>query len=175
MERDSPMTQARAWPDLLVGLFVVLIGAVCLWQASVIPASPLYGQMGPKAVPYFIGAVMVLLGLGLTGAALRGGWSKDLPEVAESPPANPRSMLLMGAGLLANLVLIGPAGFAVAATAQFVLVCAAFGSRNPLRDFAIGAVLSLGAFFLFVEALGVNIGAGLVEGAILRALGQDVP
>ena len=27
----------------------------------------------------------------------------------------------------------------------------------------------------FVELLGVNIGAGLLEGAILRALGQEVP
>ena len=168
------MTQNRAWPDLLVGLFVVLIGVVCLWQASVIPASPLYGQMGPKAVPYAVGAAMVLLGLGLTAAALRGGWSRDVPEVVESPPANPRSMLLIGAALVANLMLIVPAGFSIAATAQFVLVCAAFGSRNPLRDCAIGAVLSLGAFFLFVEALGVNIGAGLVEAAILRLLGQEV-
>lgn len=166
------MTPARAWPDLMVGLFVVLIGAVCLWQAAVIPASPLYGQMGPKAVPYAVGGVMVLLGLGLTSVALRGGWSADLPEVVEAPPANPRALLLMGAGLIANLVLIGPAGFSVAATAQFVLVCAAFGSRNPVRDVLVGAVLSLGAFFLFVQALGVSIGAGPVEGAILRLLGQ---
>lgn len=169
------MTHARAWPDLVVGCFVVLIGAVCLWQAAVIPASPLYGQVGPKAVPYAVGGVMLLLGLGLTAVALRGGWSRDLPEVAEAPPANPRAMLLMGAGLVANLALIEPAGFSIAATAQFVLVCAAFGSRNPARDLAIGAVLSLGAFFLFVEALGVNIGAGLIEGAILRLLGQDAP
>lgn len=169
------MTRSHAWADLTVGGFVVLIGAVCLWQAAAIPASPLYGQVGPKAVPYAVGGVMLLLGLGLTMVALRGGWSADLPEVAEAPPANPRAILLMAAGLFANLALIGPAGFSIAATAQFVLVCAAFGSRSPLRDLLIGAVLSLGAFFLFVEALGVNIGAGLAEGAILRALGQEVP
>lgn len=172
MEGRSPMAQTRAWPDLLVGVFVILIGIVCLWQAAVIPVSPLHGQVGPKAVPYAVGGAMLLLGLGLTVAALRGGWSKDLPE---EPPANPRALLLMGAGLAANLALIGPAGFSIAATAQFVLVCAAFGSRNPVRDFVVGAVLSLGVFFLFVGALGVNIGAGLAEGAILRLLGQEVP
>lgn len=173
MAKGPSMTHTRAWPDLVVGCFVVLIGAACLWQAAVIPASPLYGQMGPKAVPYAVGGAMVLLGLGLSAVALRGGWSADLPDVAEAPPANPRAMLLMGAGLAANLVLIGPAGFSVAATAQFVLVCAAFGSRKPVRDFAVGAVLSLGAFFLFVQALGVNIGAGPVEGAILSLFGQE--
>ena len=169
------MTHERAWPDLVVGLFIVLVGVVAIWQAAVIPASPLYGQVGPRAVPYVIGGAMLALGLGLTAVALRGGWSKDLPEVAEAPPPNRLATMLMGAGLLANLALIEVAGFSIAATAQFVLVCAAFGSRNPARDFAIGAALSLGAFFLFVEALGVNIGAGLVEGAILRGLGREVP
>lgn len=169
------MPHARAWPDLLVGLFVVLIGAVGVWQAAVIPASPLYGQMGPRVVPYAVGAAMLALGCALAAQAWRGGWSHELPERAEAPPVNLRAILLMGAGLLANLLLIGPLGFSIAATAQFVLVCAAFGSRRPVRDFAVGAVLSLGAFFLFVEVLGVNIGAGLAEGVILRALGQDVP
>ena len=35
--------------------------------------------------------------------------------------------------------------------------------------------LCLGVWFLFVEALGVNIGAGLLEGAVLSLLGQEVP
>ena len=46
----------------------------------------------------------------------------------DAPPANPRSLGLLLAGLLANLALIGPLGFTVAATVQFVLVAAAFGS-----------------------------------------------
>jgi putative tricarboxylic transport membrane protein len=167
------MAQHRAWPDLLVGLFVLLVGALSLWQASVIPVSPLYGQVGPKVVPYGVGALLVGLGAGLTLVALRGGWSHALPDAADAPPMNWRATLLMGAGLLANIALIEGAGFTIAATAQFVLVCAAFGSRRPLRDLAIGLVLSLGAFFLFVEALGVNIGAGLVERLILGLLGRE--
>ena len=168
-----PMTH-RAWSDLLVGLFVTLVGLLSLWQSSVIPPSPLYGQVGPKVVPYGVSALLVALGAGLTLVALRGGWSRNLPEVAEAPPVNWLSTLLMGAGLLANIALIEEYGFTIAATAQFILVCAAFGSRNPLRDFGIGLALSLGAFFLFVEALGVNIGAGLVERLILGLLGREV-
>lgn len=169
------MAAPRPWPDVLVGLFVMLIGAVALWQAAVIPASPLYAQVGPRIVPYAVGAAMLALGGGLLLVALRGGWSRDLAEQTAAPPVNARAALLMAAGLGANLLLIGIAGFAIAATAQFVLVAAAFGSRRPLRDIGIGAVLSLGAFFLFVEALGVNIGAGLAEGAILRLLGRETP
>jgi putative tricarboxylic transport membrane protein len=72
-------------------------------------------------------------------------------------------------------VLIGPFGFSIAAAAQFVLVAAAFGSRAPWRDALIALPLCLGVWFLFVQALGVNIGAGLLEGAALSLLGQDVP
>ena len=68
-----------------------------------------------------------------------------------------------------------PLGFAIGAAVQFVCTARAFGSRAPLRDALIALAVSLGAFFLFVEALGVNIGAGVLEGAILRLLGQEVP
>ena len=77
--------------------------------------------------------------------------------------------------LLANVALIVPLGFCLAASMQFVLVAAAFGSRRLVRDAALALVLTLVVWFGFVELLGVNIGAGLLEGAILRLLGQDVP
>ena len=81
----------------------------------------------------------------------------------------------MAAGLGANLVLIGPLGFSLAAAAQFVLVSAAFGSRSLLRDAILAPVLCLAVWFLFVQVRGVNIGAGLLEGAVLTLLGQEAP
>jgi putative tricarboxylic transport membrane protein len=162
-------------PDLAVGAFVLLLGALALWQAAIIPTSPIYAQVGPKAVPFVIGAGLLALGAGLVATALRGGWSWTLEEVQEAPPTNWRALGLLLAGLAANLALIGPFGFAIAATTQFVLVAAAFGSRHLLRDLAIALVLTLVVWFGFVEVLGVNIGAGVLEGLILRALGQEVP
>jgi putative tricarboxylic transport membrane protein len=167
------MRQAgRSAPDLAAGLFVVLLGALALWQAVVIPASPLYAQVGARAVPYLVAACLLLLGLGLVGAALRGGWSAALPEVQEAPPANYRALGLLLAGLLANLALIGPLGFTLAATAQFALVARAFGSRHLLRDLLIAFLVSLGAYLLFAKLLGVNIGAGIVEGYVNTLLGE---
>ena len=173
MSAEAP--RPAALPDLLVGLFVLLLGALALWQAAAIPASPIYAQVGPKAVPYAVGGGLLLLGLGLSASALRGGWSATLEEAREAPPANWRAFGLMLAGLAANLALIGPFGFSVAATAQFVLVAAAFGSRRPVRDGLVALALALLVWFGFVEVLGVNIGAGLLEGLVLRALGQEVP
>jgi putative tricarboxylic transport membrane protein len=75
----------------------------------------------------------------------------------------------MLAGLLANLALIVPFGFTVAASAQFVLVAAAFGSRAHLRNLGIAFVVALSAYAVFVKVLGVNIGAGVVEGLVFGA------
>ncbi len=153
-------------PDLAAGLFVLLLGALCLWQAGIIPATPLYAQVGPKFVPYLVGGLVVLIGLGLTVQALRGGWSAEMEDVRDAPPTNWRALGLVGAGLLANLLLIDWLGFVFAATAQFVLVAAGFGSRRPGRDLLIGLAVTLSAFLAFDKLLGVNIGAGILEGIL---------
>ena len=163
------------WPDLAAGLFVAALGGLALWQALVIPTSPIYAQVGPKAVPFVVAGGLLLLGAGLVYEALRGGWSHELEEVRDAPPVNWRAFALLLAGLLANLLLIVPLGFSLAATAQFVLVAAAFRSRRFFLDAALALVLTLATWFLFVQLLGVNIGAGVLEGLVLRALGQEPP
>lgn len=173
-EMRGPMNNRIPGPDLLVALFVLGLGLVGFWQAGAIPVSPLYAQVGPKVVPYAVAVGMSVLGVLLVLAALRGGWSAGIAEVAEAGPPNLRALGLLGAGLLANLLLIGPAGFSIAASAQFVLVAAAFGSRSMARDLLIALPLTLLVWFLFVQGLGVNIGAGLLEGVVLRLLGQGV-
>ncbi len=150
-------------PDLAAALFVLGLGLLAVWQTALIPTSPIYAQVGPKLVPYLVSGLLVLLGAGLVATALRGGWSADIEELRDAAPLNPRALGLLLAGLLANLVLIEPLGFTIAATAQFVLVAAAFGSRALLRNLAIAFIVSLSAYGLFVKGLGVNIGAGVVE------------
>ncbi len=169
------MTSRTSLPDLLAGLFILGLGLVGIWQANAIPVSPLYAQVGPKVVPYVVAAALTALGGLLVLAAQRGGWSSTIAEVAEAGPPNLRALGLLGAGLLANLLLIGPAGFSIAASAQFILVAAAFGSRSMARDLLLALPLTLLIWFLFVQGLGVNIGAGLLEGLVLRLLGQEVP
>ena len=65
-----------------------------------------------------------------------------------------------------QVALIDWLGFVIASTILYVLVCAAFGSRHPLRDLLIGAVVTLLAYLAFSRLLGVNIGAGVLEGIL---------
>jgi putative tricarboxylic transport membrane protein len=74
-------------------------------------------------------------------------------------------------GLILNVLLIGALGFTIASIIVFVCVARGFGSKAILRDAGIGAAFALIAYFGFAQTLGMNIGSGLVEGFIERALG----
>jgi hypothetical protein len=67
------MTSRTSRPDLLAGLFVLGLGLIGFWQASAIPVSPLYAQVGPKVVPYVVAVALTGLGGFLVLAALEYG------------------------------------------------------------------------------------------------------
>jgi putative tricarboxylic transport membrane protein len=171
----GPRARGVALPELLIGLGLLAGTAVALRQTLAIPVSPLYSKVGPTVFPFLtVGGLGVLSAL-LILRALRGGWQD--PEEAQIAPDS-AALAVIAAGLVANVVLIGPLGFTVASTVLFALIARGFGSRRPARDLGLGLVLSLAAFFGFAEALGVNIGAGPVERAlqaIPALLAPDAP
>lgn len=169
--RDRDTRRGVGIGELLIAAGVIAIGVVVGWQAAAIPVSPLYAKVGPKVIPTLAAVALVGLGLSLLVGALRGGWQT---EEEASTPSDLTALALVGAGLIANVALIVPAGFTVASVVMFVLVARAFGSRRSLRDAGIAAGFSLIAYFGFARALGINIGAGPLERAIDTALGVVV-
>lgn len=149
-----------AVPELLIGTGLLACAAATLWQAATIPVSPMYAKVGPTAFPYAAGVGLAIVALLLVMRAIRGGWQADEEKEV---PIDRGALLLVSAGLLANVVLIRPLGFTAASTILFVLVCRGFGSKRILRDLLTGLTLSLVAFFGFAQLLGVNIGAGIIE------------
>lgn len=149
-----------AVPELLIGIGLLAVSGAVLWQTMVIPVSPLYSKVGPKVFPYITTAGMAILSLLLIADAVCGGWQA---EEEKETPTDWKAMSFVVAGLVANLVLIHPLGFTAASVVMFVLICHGFGSRHPLRDVLAGLVLALAAYFGFAKALGVNIGAGVIE------------
>lgn len=156
----------EARSDLLVGLGVVGLGLLVVWQVLVVPAAPVYAVVGPTFVPWLVAVLLLVLGGGLCLSAVRGGWSHELEEVRDAPPTNWRALGLLGAGLVVQVALIDWLGFIIASTILYVLVCAAFGSRRPAIDLAIGVAVTLVAYLAFDRLLGVNIGSGILEGIL---------
>ena len=157
---NSNPQQGLALPEALIGIGLLICAAAVFWQTATMPVSPMYSKVGPTVFPYMTAAGLVVLAVLLFIQAMRGGWQ---PEDEREVKADWKSVGFVAAGLIANVALIGPLGFSAASTILFVLVAHGFGSRQPIRNAITGLVLSLAAYFGFAKALGVNIGAGVIE------------
>jgi putative tricarboxylic transport membrane protein len=144
-----------------VSIALILLALVSLWESASIPVSPIYARVGPTVFPWIASSGLLLIGVLLLAQALRGGFGVE-PALA----VDWRATAWVAAGLAANAALIGSLGFVFAAIALFVCVARGFGSAAPLRDAAIGAALALASYLGFEKLLGVNIGAGVLEGLL---------
>ncbi|NMF87929.1 tripartite tricarboxylate transporter TctB family protein [Aromatoleum petrolei] len=150
--------------ELLISLALLALGSFVVFETQGIAETQGYSQVGPRLFPYLIGTGLTLCGTWLAWQALSGGW-RAMPDEAETHAAPDRmGFLLISAGVVLHMVLIGWAGFILASTLLFVLVARGFGSTKPVRDVAIAAVLSTIVYFLFTQALGLSLPAGLFGG-----------
>ena len=166
MSTSDPQSRPQpffALPEALIGLGLLICAGLMFWQTATMPVSPMYSKVGPTVFPYMTAAGLVVLAVLLFIQALRGGWQ---PDDEKEVRIDWIAVAFVAAGLLANVLLIRPLGFTAASIILFVLVAHGFGSRKPIRNALIGLVLSLAAYFGFAKALGVNIGAGVVERAV---------
>lgn len=149
--------------EIALALGLLCVSGIVLWQTLEIPVSPIYARVGPTIIPMMTGVGLGCLSFALLVSALRGGWQTD--EEKEYTP-DTLALRWLAAGMLANIVLIGPAGFTVASVVMFTMVARAFGSTQILRDASYGFAFSLIAYIGFARALGINIGAGPLERAV---------
>lgn len=149
-------------PEVAVALGVAALGVVALLEATRIPVSPMYARVGPTVMAYAASLLLLALGLALLAQALRGRWVS--PPDAAASPFDRRGLGWLLAGLVLNVGLIGPLGFIPASMLLFACTARAFGSRHVGRDLAIGAAFAALAYFGFAGLLGINMGAGLLDG-----------
>lgn len=149
--------------ELALSLGLLALSGLVLWQTLEIPVSPIYARVGPTIIPMMTALGLCALSLALVVMALRGGWQTDEERAYR---ADPKALAWLAAGLLANILLIGSAGFTIASVVMFTLASKAFGSTRLARDAGIGFAFALASYFGFAKALGINIGAGVLERAL---------
>lgn len=152
----------RGQGEVAVGIGVLGLASVVIWQAGTIP-SPLYAQLGPRVAPYIVGSGLAVLGTALLASAIAGRWRADPEE--DGAPDLP-ALAWMAAGLVLNVVLIQPLGFVLASTVLFAFVARGFGSRRWTRNAAIGLSIALLTYLGFERLLGIRVGAGILEGVL---------
>jgi putative tricarboxylic transport membrane protein len=150
--------------DFGVAAAVALLGLLLLQGAKSIDFGAGYDRIGPRFFPYVVAiGLLVLSVLVCVDAIVR---HRHLAESGDSraPEAiDWRSLALLGAALLLNILILEPAGFIIASTAHFWLVCRTFKSRRPIRDVIVASLLSLAVYYAFSRGLGLSLPGGMLD------------
>lgn len=148
--------------------FLVAVGGYVVYDATTLTAGFADQPVKPSTFPYVVGAVLVLLGIALAVATARGDRpeAEDGEDVDLSQGTDLRTLGMLVAVLLANLLLIDWLGWAITGALLFAGATYALGSRSIVRNLAIGAALSVGSWYAFYVGLGVPIPAGILDGVL---------
>ena len=142
-----------------LGLAVILMGAVCFYASTDLPATAQYAGIGPGMFVAAVGLGLVGLGVLLLVQIARG----EVFEPEEAENAVPGQSMDKRAFFTALLAAIVPAlaietlGLPVTAMLSFMLVARAFGSKRLVSDLVVGFVLASLCWFLF-GWLGLQLG-----------------
>lgn len=170
VDHGGPAAPARVVDKAQYGLaaFLVVVGGYVLHDASTLEAGFADQPVQPYAVPYVVGAALVLLGVLLTVATARGdvAEAEDGEDVDLSGGSDWRTVGLLSAVFVTNIVLIDWLGWAITGALLFAGAAAVLGSRTHVRDLAIGAALSVGTWYGFYVGLGIPIPAGILDGIL---------
>ena len=156
----------RAQYAVAAGL--VLAGGYVLYDASTLAPAFSDQPVQPNALPYLVGAALVLLG-GLLAVATRRG---DLPSAEEGEdidltlPSDWATVAKLVGVFVLNILLIEWLGWAITGALLFAGAAWVLGSRRIGLNLVIGAVLSVGTWYGFYVGLGVPIPAGILDGVL---------
>ena len=139
--------------DAALGAFAVALGAAVVVVARGFPGGSVYDALGPRLLPYIVGAGLALTGLSILAGAFRG--PKGEHEALDLAPV----LWIVGA-LVVPIVLLRTIGWIPVCAVVFALGARAFGSRRVWLDLALGLAFGALTFALFNYALGLNLPAG---------------
>lgn len=153
------LTATERRPDgaaFIVAAGLAALGALLIWQGSVLPDKSGYAGIGSGSLPKFIGYGLVVLAICHVIRALRHG------ATLRTPPQLAPVAWVVG-GLLLQLLLLKPLGFSIASGLLFAFTAAGFGKRKLTLTLPIGVGLSLLIYGVFDQLLKLKLPAGLLE------------
>jgi putative tricarboxylic transport membrane protein len=139
-----------------VAAVLAAIAAMLIWESRRVPNKAGYAGVGAADILWLLGLCLAALAAATAVAALRGGFIQIAPQRVAPP-------LWIGGGLLAQLFLLGTAGFTIATGLLFAATAAAFGERRYHLSVPFGLLLAFGVYGVFDRLLKLNLPAGLPE------------
>ncbi len=155
---------ARSRPvgEVVFAVAVVALGGFALVNAGTINVPITAGAMGPRVMPYLVGGLLVLSGLGVLVTLLRGGRGEAEDGEDVDPHANTdwATVAILVAIVVVHILLIRPVGWPLAATVLFGGTAVTLGARPVWRAIALGLVVALLIQAAMAGGLGVSLPAG---------------
>jgi putative tricarboxylic transport membrane protein len=157
-ELGSPTTAHRPdWAVLAVAAVLLGLAGIVAWDANHLSgAVAAYSRVGAAAFPYGIAAALAVCGILTAVSAFRHNPVER--EVLELPP-----LLWVICGLVAQIVLLGFAGFSIATGFLFAFTARGFGGKPLWLTIPIGIVLSFILYVIFSRGLQLSLPQGPLE------------
>jgi len=143
---------------IVSGLLLALC-AVGIWQATIIPESTMYSEVGPILAPSVVIGVLTLLGIIYLLTSLKGQ-SPDCIDSEDDVPlegGSQRIFYFLVSGML-FILLVKPIGFLIPATICGIGVAKSFDAPLNVKTISICLVITLAFWSLFSALLGVDLG-----------------
>lgn len=145
-----------SWAAFVIAAALAALAAVMLWDASLLKQDGGYGGVGPADVPRLIAIGLLVLSAATVYAGIRG-------NVPRAPRQEPAPVLWMLGGLVAQLVLLHPAGFAIASGLLFGFTARAMGKKPLWLTCGVGFLMALVVYGIFDRLLKLDLPAGPIE------------
>jgi len=150
---------ARPW---WLGIAVIILGCVCLYATTTLPATAQYAAIGPGMFVTIAGGGLLVLGILLLLQIARGERfeAQDAENAAGNLPMDKRAFFTALAATIVPALTMETLGLPITAMVSFMLVARAFGSSKIVIDLLTGAILGTVCWFLF-SRLGLQLGGFL--------------
>lgn len=165
----APPARRVDYAELGLAALLVVVATLVLYDASQLTTTAAQnGPVGPRAVPFLVGGLLLVTSVLLAVDVLRGGHgeAESGEDIDLEHGADFRSLGLLVVVFLGAALAIPYAGFPIAGAAMFWGTTLVLGSRRWLWDPAIALVVSFGAYLIFTSSLGISLPAGILQGVL---------
>lgn len=149
----------------LVGLGVLVVGAVMAFGATFIPSDAGYAGVGPNALPWLVAVVLMVCGGWLVWEARTGGY-REMEEPSGAAQGDWRAVAWVVGGVVANASLITTLGFILSCALCFALAVRGLrlaegkgggGAKRSAIDLLTGVAIAAPVFWMFSKLLAINL------------------
>jgi len=140
-----------------IALLLAALAALIAWNAAHLnPNLASYSRIGASAFPYAVAALLLAAALGTVVAAAKG-------EFPDREPLEFGPIAWIVGGLVAQVVLLGFAGFSIATGVLFAFTARAFGGKPLWLTVPLGTLFAFILYVLFSKGLQLSLPKGPLE------------